>query len=724
MVVYVSTAIAILGYLVLCLRKPHNEIAKAIQKEAKELLLFISLIGATFTLIQIAIDLMPVTPDDSLLSLERKIVWLRHVTDWITMPAWAQVLSFMSLLFFAFLSVRMARLKAIGRLSAANNYIAKAHLILTLASAVTFFGTGTGSGAAHKEARLVDQLEATNRGYKDAANAVEKDAIRTAVFEITNSWTRPEIGSFVTAVDTSRGTAKQIKDTDSRLPSVEDYARSRGDYVGAPGSYELAADLLEIQYGLASLAAPIAGDDRAPSSASLAINAEVNQITNGSRDSVASSEFKTAIAESVDAAYDFSTDSAISAIATYASKHNLPAQVLEVVLKKAVSDGFKEFLKDKVAGTLTAIYEKHRSPKETIFAMRETVRDWVSAQNRNDLSQLDQNLASSAKEEVQSAERESADVSRIALDFADARSRQLVASSNELVSKVILSDSTDIETIWTNVKDATPSSQANYFERLGSSEEQYAIAVKLKEAGDSTADDSGAVKAAAAIEYEALCCGTQRLSDAYAIEADRILAREKRSYWGRIRAIAEVSVAENTMNYDSLNLAAAKRAIFDWRSYSAKLSVSRARAGQSAGTIPEGQWDEWFAAYLTKHADMAALWGFVVISTTDDDGVWEPYYQERIQAAAYKTKKKPIDMTEGGKIDFSQFFDKNDKNNETATLASEAQIRAHGPYPKDGYRYFMSKMHAQPDADAAGYFSSPEATKYIDKFCPRTQLSH
>src|SRR5258708_8829118 len=178
MLVYVFTAIAILGYFALRSKKPQSKITKAVHKEAKELLLFISLIGATFSVIQIAIDLMPVTPDDSLLSLERKIVWLRRVTDWLTMPAWVQVLSFMGLLFFAFLSTRMARVKAIGQLSTTNTYIAKAHLILTLASALTFFGTGTANGAPHKQAMLVAQIEETTRGYEDAAKAVEKDAIR------------------------------------------------------------------------------------------------------------------------------------------------------------------------------------------------------------------------------------------------------------------------------------------------------------------------------------------------------------------------------------------------------------------------------------------------------------------------------------------------------------------------------------------------------------------
>src|SRR5258708_12870532 len=168
MLVYVFTAIAILGYFALRSKKPQSKITKAVHKEAKELLLFISLIGATFSVIQIAIDLMPVTPDDSLLSLERKIVWLRRVTDWLTMPAWVQVLSFMGLLFFAFLSTRMARLKAIGRLSTTNTYIAKAHLILTLASALTFFGTGTANGPAPNQPMPLPHIPKPPREYDHA----------------------------------------------------------------------------------------------------------------------------------------------------------------------------------------------------------------------------------------------------------------------------------------------------------------------------------------------------------------------------------------------------------------------------------------------------------------------------------------------------------------------------------------------------------------------------
>lgn len=743
MLIYLVTAVAVVAYLALRTRKSHSEITRAIQKELKELLLFVSIIGSLFTLIQIAIALMPVAPSDTLLSLERKIVWLRKITDTLTMPAWVQVLSFMGLLFFAFMSTRMARLKALGRLSTTNTYIAKAHLFLTLASALTFFGAGAASGAAHKQAMLVAQIEETTRGYEDAAKGIENEAVQAAVAQLTDSQTHPQLAAFIATVDKSRLTAKQIESSDSRLPSEKEYARARADYSGAPESYHTSADFSDIQANLRSATKDDNGTYHPPSSASVTRNAEVKDTVSKIQLSVRADEFKTAIAESVDAVYDSSTDKIISVIAVHASPKNLSAQLTEVLLKKAFNDGLKEFLKDKIAEALTAIYEKRMSPAETLSAMTDKVRSWVSARSQEDLPQIDPALASSAADTAESIRREAADVNQVARDFAIARSQQLDLSSHELVSNVVLSHSDDIETIWAEVKTAPASNESNYFERLGQSEKKHVLATKLHDAGDSITAEKGPLKAAAAIEYEALCCGTQRLSDAYSSEADTILALEPQSHWGEIRAIAERAVARNVMNYDPSNIEAAEAAVSNWNKYKSRLAVAAAKDGFSARRLQADQWDEWFAEYLTKHGDMAALWGFVVISTTDDDRLWEPYYQERIREANFKTlnsyaRKQQTDIfnpTDGldpkGSYNFNALRDLLKGNTNSAggiklrlpVSDAEQKIRAHGPYPRDGYRYFMSQMHVQSDADAKTYFSSSEMAVSIDKFCPRTQLS-
>src|SRR5262249_33488482 len=149
------------------------------------------------------------------------------------------------------------------------------------------------------------------------------------------------------------------------------------------------------------------------------------------------------------------------------------------------------------------------------------------------------------------------------------------------LADIVVSDSAEVEASWLIVRNEVLSDVTG-FDRLGLLQKRYALAEKLYTAA--SLSEGKRPDGRDLIEYEALTSRIPRLPDAYASESRRILALEKESQWGQLRAFAEQVVSAGALRLDPTNLRTARQAISNWKSAKKKLANAEAIAGGSART--------------------------------------------------------------------------------------------------------------------------------------------
>jgi hypothetical protein len=123
-----------------------------------------------------------------------------------------------------------------------------------------------------------------------------------------------------------------------------------------------------------------------------------------------------------------------------------------------------------------------------------------------------------------------------------------------------------------------------------------------------------------------------------------------------------------------------------WKNSRSELALSAAEEGDAANKLKADQWDLWFARYVSKQPDLAALWGFLVIdidhTLTPNSHRFDSYMKARIDSDWSEKLAKPM-------------FFKTPAQVERVRIESAQQDWRHGPWPEFGYQNFMENVGYQ-----------------------------
>jgi hypothetical protein len=148
--------------------------------------------------------------------------------------------------------------------------------------------------------------------------------------------------------------------------------------------------------------------------------------------------------------------------------------------------------------------------------------------------------------------------------------------------------------------------------------------------------------------------------------------------------------------------------------------------------VPENRRDyseKVFSVYLKQNPDYAALWGYAVISATPPD------YREELDASAQqngppgeilKSLKDLVRMKYSGDptaVTSMKKFDPDDELTLASTRRDYGRVwyAYHGPYPQDGYVFYVKKTGGTLDDEAITYYQSPEVSRYVERYCPNNK---
>ncbi len=140
-------------------------------------------------------------------------------------------------------------------------------------------------------------------------------------------------------------------------------------------------------------------------------------------------------------------------------------------------------------------------------------------------------------------------------------------------------------------------------------------------------------------------------------------------------------------------------------------------------------WEAAFYDYTRKAPDMAALWGFAVISL-DSTLNYEKYYPELTESRFNSFVQKRLPAVEADVVvklgrpltasEKQYLVRKINKEGESFRTEIAKAVREHGPIPELGYRGYVEANGFGKDSDVKSYFSSPAVRKGVDNMCPNT----
>lgn len=162
--------------------------------------------------------------------------------------------------------------------------------------------------------------------------------------------------------------------------------------------------------------------------------------------------------------------------------------------------------------------------------------------------------------------------------------------------------------------------------------------------------------------------------------------------------------------------AAMRRFDYMWSALDILVKDSQERRDQS---------ERIFSAYIKQNADLAALWGFFVISVTPSD------YQSDLVNTAQQIGPpddvltgltKLVRMREEGNEEAKKAMEKFDPENELTSLSGRSDYARiwymhHGPYPLHGYVLYEKVIGGSSTEKAVQYFRSEPVTDAVNKYC-------
>ncbi|MFZ5961783.1 hypothetical protein ACOXXX_02440 [Thalassococcus sp. BH17M4-6] len=238
--------------------------------------------------------------------------------------------------------------------------------------------------------------------------------------------------------------------------------------------------------------------------------------------------------------------------------------------------------------------------------------------------------------------------------------------------------------------------------------------------------------------------------------------------WNEMRARLEQVVLEGDIRLEPEKVAHMQDAVRDWQNERAKIAERWIKSGMT----PSAQlWEKEFFDYTQRNPQMAALWGFAIISFETDSLVFEStmraYISETLTKNRSETREGVVEALRNNGMTSSQirrssdlvdavanlrsaenwfdslisegfltsadkraaeYFDprlegvNNNRNYSFQILldhASEWYTSKVGPKPADGYQHYSRRMGFLSESDSLKYFRSDAVNDWVDRMCPK-----
>lgn len=238
--------------------------------------------------------------------------------------------------------------------------------------------------------------------------------------------------------------------------------------------------------------------------------------------------------------------------------------------------------------------------------------------------------------------------------------------------------------------------------------------------------------------------------------------------WNNMREQLEQAVFSQQLSLAPEKVAHMQKAVKDWQAERAKIAERWVRSGM---TPSAERWEREFFEYTRLNPQMAALWGFAVISFEENTQVFHETMQRYIvQEFLNSRSEERRRIVEGfqkqgfsdSEVEQSQeffdaaanraaveswfdalisqgFLEMSDKrsavyydrrlqgvhNNQNYQFS---ELRPHlirwyaeevGPKPSDGYQYYAKKMGFLPHSESLSYFLSDPVNSWVGRMCPK-----
>ena len=238
--------------------------------------------------------------------------------------------------------------------------------------------------------------------------------------------------------------------------------------------------------------------------------------------------------------------------------------------------------------------------------------------------------------------------------------------------------------------------------------------------------------------------------------------------WNEMRARLEQVVLQGDIQLEPEKIAHMQDAVRDWQDERSKIAERWIKSGMT----PSAQlWEKEFFDYTQRNPQMAALWGFAVISFESDSLVFEStmrsYIVETLSKGRREVRKEIVETLKDNGLSRSQilrsgdfvdamanlrtaeswfdslisegFLSATDKraaeyldpslegfnNNRNYSFdklvnhASEWYTSQVGPKPADGYQYYSRRMGFLSEADSLKFFRSDRVSDWVGRMCPK-----
>lgn len=238
--------------------------------------------------------------------------------------------------------------------------------------------------------------------------------------------------------------------------------------------------------------------------------------------------------------------------------------------------------------------------------------------------------------------------------------------------------------------------------------------------------------------------------------------------WNEMRARLEKAVLSGDIRLEPEKIAHMQDAIRDWQSERSKIAEKWIKSG----TTPSARaWEKEFFDYTRGNPQMAALWGFAVISFEAEPSSFHStmraYITETLEESRDEARKGVVKTlkengmsslqirTLGDQVDAvanlksaenwfdslisegyitasdkraAEYYDSllggvnNNKNysfERLTKLVGEWYISRVGPKPADGYQYYTRRMGFLSETDSLKYFRSDPVGDWVERMCPK-----